>query len=60
MIYIFLMIIPIFIIYFVGGISIIMAFLKEKKFLLCKILFYEYKKKYRYWEIIRALVKCAV
>ena len=59
-IYIYSMIIPLFIIYFVGGIFIIMKFLKKKKFLLYKILFYEYKKKYRYWEIFRTLVKCAI
>ena len=59
MIYIFLMIIPLFILYFVGGIFIIMIFLKKKKFLLYKILFYEYKKKYRYCEIVRTVVKCA-
>ena len=60
MIYIFLMIIPLVIIYFVGVIFVIMVFLQKKKFLLYKILFYEYKKKYRYWEIVRTLTKCAV
>ena len=54
------MIIPLFIIYFIGGIFIIMRFLKKKKFQLYKILFYEYKKKYRYWEIVRTVVKCVV
>ena len=54
------MIIPLVIIYFVGVIFVIMVFLQKKKFLLYKILFYEYKKKYRYWEIVRTLTKCAV